>query len=188
MEKITCTHCGTSNPDNLRYCTNCGYELPKVKIETPAVTVEQPLEKSKKLSVSQLVGIVVGVGTMFAVQHLFFKTPTYDKAMVEVASEINKTCPLMIDKETRLDNVLSLPGNIFEYNYTLISTGKAFVDTIALKSLMEPKIVNFVKTNPAMKIQRENKTTVNYYYKDKDGNYLFTVSITPDKYDNGTKL
>jgi hypothetical protein len=52
-----------------------------------------------------------------------------------------------------------------------------------LKEYLEPNITNFVRTNPDMKFQRDNKVTINYYYKDKDGNYLFTISVTPGQYE-----
>ena len=40
--------------------------------------------------------------------------------MMAAASEINKTCPIMVDQYTQLDNALALPDNSFQYNYTLI--------------------------------------------------------------------
>ena len=89
----------------------------------------------------------------------------------------------MIDSETRLDNTITLPPKIFQYNYTLVNIEKETVDIIALKEYIEPNITNFVRTNPDMKFQRDNKVTVNYYYQDKDRNYLFTISVTPEQYE-----
>ena len=88
----------------------------------------------------------------------------------------------MIDSETRLDNAISLPNNVFQYNYTLINMLKKNIDIKSIKNQLEPSVINFVKTNPDMEIQRNNKTTINYYYKDKSGVYLFTISVSPDKY------
>jgi hypothetical protein len=102
--------------------------------------------------------------------------------MMETASEINKSCPIMIDNATRLDNAVALPGNIFQYNYTLVNLIKDSVNINELKNYLEPTIINFVKSNPEMKSLRENKTTINYYYKDKTGLFLFTVSVKPIQY------
>jgi len=52
-----------------------------------------------------------------------------------------------------------------------------------LRNYLEPTIINFVKTNPDMKKMRDFKTTVNYYYKDKTGVYLFTISVKPEQYE-----
>jgi hypothetical protein len=102
---------------------------------------------------------------------------------MEIASELNKTCPVMVDAETRLDNTVALPDNVFQYNYTLVNMEKSSVDTMAIKNFLVPTVKNFVKTNPQMKYQRDHKTTLNYYYKDRVGLYLFLISITPDQYE-----
>lgn len=47
---------------------------------------------------------------------------------------------------------------------------------------MEPIVLNFVKTNPQMKMLRDNNLTLNYFYKDKNGVYLFQIPVTPDQY------
>lgn len=31
---------------------------------------------------------------------------------------------------------------------------------------------------------RENKISLKYYYKDKNGDYLFSFTLTPDQYEN----
>jgi hypothetical protein len=139
-----------------------------------------------KVDYKQLTGTIVGVIAFFAayffVQQLLFKTPGFDKVLMKTASEFNESCPIMIDSETRLDNTIALPSKVFQYNYTLINVEKETFDVIVLKDYLEPNITNSVRTNPDMKIFRDNKVTMNYYYKDKDGNYLFAISVTPEQY------
>jgi hypothetical protein len=139
-------------------------------------------KESSKLNTKAIIGIVVGVLFSALVQQLFFKTPSFDKVMMNAANEINKTCPLMVDKETRLDNAIALPENKFQYNYTLVNFEKEALNIEEVKGKIEPNIVNIVKTNPQMKIMRDNSTTVVYNYKDKNGVFLFEVAVTPDKY------
>lgn len=136
----------------------------------------------KKKNIQAIVGMITGVLTLVLVQQFFFKTPTYDQVMMKAASEINKSCPMMVDQETRLDNTVALPENIFQYNYTLINMEKATTDIGQLESHVKPILINGVKTNPDMKINRDNKTTMGYYYKDKNGEFLFKILITPDLY------
>jgi hypothetical protein len=111
------------------------------------------------------------------------KTYNYDKAMLELASEINKSCPLMVDSITQLDNAMALPDNILQYNYTLVNMEKEKVDIVNSKNKIEPRIINNVRTIPDLQKLRDQKTTFNYLYKDKNGQYLFTISVTPDKYE-----
>ena len=101
---------------------------------------------------------------------------------MEIASELNKTCPLMVDSLTRLDNAVALPDRVFQYNYSLISGSKEYIDTEGLKAFLSPRIANDVKTNPGMKFVRDNKVTVNYSYKDLNGEFLFLITVKPEDY------
>ncbi|HET6559813.1 MAG TPA: hypothetical protein VFG54_20980 [Prolixibacteraceae bacterium] len=186
MEKVTCTTCGKENPVTYKYCFGCGYELPKIKAQ-----ISEDLPPSKpnktKFNKSTLLGIVVGAVFFalgyFVVQQLLFKTPILDKAMMAMASEINKSCPLMVDAETRLDNSAALTNNTFQYNYTLINVEINTVNPEEMKGYMEPYLIDQVKNNKQMELFRKLKTTINYSYKDKTGKFLFMVSVTPDKYE-----
>ena len=185
MDHIKCTHCGTDSPVRNKYCFSCGYELPKITVANSDSPIPPPKKRNtdgRKKTLAVIVGLIAFALSYFVVQELFFNMPPLDKAMMEVASEINKTCPIMVDAETRLDNAISLPKNVFQYNYTLVNMEKASTDTVEMRQFLEPTIVNFVKTNPQMKFQRDHETTINYYYKDKEGNFLITISVTPEKY------
>ena len=172
-----CNECGNENTDNSMYCSNCGYELLKQKEDH---SEQKPI---KKVDYKKLMGMIVGAIALiiayFLVQQLF-NTPNLDKELMKTASEINKSCPIMIDNETRLDNTMTLPSKTLQYNFTLIGMEKETVDIIELKSYLEQNIINNVRTNPDMKFFRDNKIITNYYYKDKDGIYLFTISVTPE--------
>ncbi len=183
MENETCVNCGMINKNTFKYCANCGFELPKVKAAIINETIQPEVIKKSKLSLKSKIGMVLGFGLFFAIQQFYFKTPSYDKVMMDVASELNKTCPIMVDRETRFDNAIALPDNIFQYNYTLVNVEKVTVKPKEIKQHLEPNLVNFVKTSPQMKTQRDFKTTLNYNYKDKNGEYLFLITITPDKYE-----
>jgi hypothetical protein len=142
--------------------------------------MESPDKKTK--NIQTIVGMITGGLALVLVQHFFFKAPTYDQAMMKAASEINKSCPMMVDQETRLDNAVALPENIFQYNYTLVNIEKATTDISQIENYLRPILINGVKTNPDMKINRDNKTTMGYYYKDKNGEFLLKILVTPDLY------
>ena len=76
-----------------------------------------------------------------------------------------------------------MPGNVFQYNYTLVNLVKDSIDIPGLESYIKPVILNNVKTNPDMKGFRDNKVTMTYTYKDKDGVYITRINITPDMYE-----
>jgi hypothetical protein len=179
-----CNECGKDNTDNQKYCHCCGHELLKPIVEEIQFSEQKPTKKiDYKILTGGVIGLIAFLVTSFFVQYVLFAPPTLDKALMKAASEINKSCPILIDSETRLDNTITLPSNVFQYNYTLINKEKETVDIAILKKYLEPMITNTVRTNPDMKFQRDNKVTINYSYKDKDGNFLFTISVTPEQYE-----
>ena len=103
---------------------------------------------------------------------------------MQTANNINKSCPMVVDSETLLDNIVVLPGNIFQYNYTLINMEKEMIDIQDMRSYIEPILLNNIKTNPELSIFRKNRITFSYYYKDKNGSFLTKILITPGKYEN----
>lgn len=187
MEKVICPTCSADNSEKAKYCSSCGYELHKVHTENPVSTVPQskPAKPdNKKLYASVIVGVATFCIAYFGVQQLFFKSGSIDKEIMNVASELNKSCPVMVDSETRLDNTVALPDNVFQYNYTLVNVEKSKLDTVNVKNYLEPNIINQVKTSPQMQYQRDHKWTLNYCYKDKNGQYILLIKITPDRYKN----
>lgn len=135
---------------------------------------------------NKLIGIAIGViaffTTSYLVQNLLFKQPKFEDNLAKIANEVNKTCPKMIDQDTRLDNVVAHSNNKFQYNYTLVNLSAETVDTIKFHQLVDANIINNVKSNPDLKIYRDNKTTIGYLYKDFSGNYLMRISVTPEMY------
>lgn len=179
MGKVNCIQCGVANPAASKYCSQCGYELPLEKTETtinPIPSTKALNSDSKKQQTVLLVfGMIASLVCFFLMRELFFDSPSFDKEMVKVANEINKNCPITVDKETRLDNVEALPENVFRYNYTLVNLEKSQIDSSGMKEYLESKITSDVQTNPDLKQFREHKTTMEYSYKDKNGIPVMTI-------------
>jgi len=212
MHYLKCSKCGHFNEvltQDMVNCSICNKKLaknyPDWILENPAKSFEEYKRiicttkpqnnlkdksssfKSKNLTFLIGFAFVVAFAIFYLIGHFggtkvagLFKS--YDKVMKETAIEVNKTCPTMIDYMTRLDNATVLPNNVFQYNYTLITMVKDSINIDGLKKYLEPNITSFVKTNPIMKTMRDHKTTINYFYKDKVGSYLFTIAIDPEKY------
>jgi len=185
MEKAKCPNCEAENLSNSKYCSRCGHAMPTFVLNKPEESVVPPTNASsdkKKKAIGAVVGVLAFFASYFAVQYFFFSQPTFDKVMMAAASEINKSCPIMVDQETRLDNAIALPENSLQYNYSLINMESADVNPEELKTYIEPGIVNLVKTSPDMKIYRENKTTIIYNYRDKKGVFILKLTVTPEMY------
>ncbi len=153
----------------------------KIITETNINTMENSKSKRKN-NITTIAGVVVGLIVFYLVKQFVFTTPSFDESMMKVASTLNESCPIMVDQETRLDNVMALPENVFQYNYTLINYVKDSINVDVFKQNLQPQIFNTVKTNPDMKIYRDNKTTIAYSYKDKNGVFITKISVTSDQY------
>lgn len=185
MEPNQCTNCGADNSTRAKYCASCGHALPNYQ---PEMIVEEPVAPpKKKMTRAQWSGILVGavffVIASYLTQEYLIKRPMYDKAMMEYASQINESCPIMIDSETRLDNTVILPGRIFQYNYTLVHMNKDSMDIEALRAYLSPQVINNARTNPQMESVRKAKVSLNYQYKDMFGVYVLSVGVKPKDYE-----
>ena len=88
----------------------------------------------------------------------------------------------MVDKDTRLDNA-SVFENTLQYNYTLINIAKddAGLDLDGAKKFITKNAQDNLDNRPEMKTYRENKISLKYNYKDKNGKNLFDFTIKANK-------
>ncbi|MCL3781410.1 hypothetical protein EMN47_13550 [Prolixibacteraceae bacterium JC049] len=139
-------------------------------------------QKNKKKRIGRIIGVVCGVIAFFLVKQFVFAPESFYEAMQHAVDELNKSCPMMVDEQTRLDNAEALSDDVFQYNYTIVSLVKDSVNIKAFEDGMKPIILNDVKTKPALKIYRDNKVTMTYLYKDKNGVFITKIAISPDLY------
>lgn len=117
-----------------------------------------------------------------AVQLVFFKSSSPDREVLKFAKEMNKSCPTMVDVETRLDKVLTPEDNSLEFDYTLIYRNKDSLSVGNLKSYMEPVILNKIKTSPVLSRYLDKELTWIYSYNDKNGDFIFKLTYTPEQF------
>ena len=98
------------------------------------------------------------------------------------AQKINKMCPMTVDKDTQLDNVVILSNKTIQYNYTFVNWELEDLDLQAIESDFFPLLLERTKTNPGLKLFRENKVTVSYYYADMESKFVALYKVTPDLY------
>ena len=98
------------------------------------------------------------------------------------AEKMNKMCPMTVDEDTRLDNVVVLSNKTIQYNYTWVNLRLEDLDLSVIESQFFPTLLNNAKTNPGLKLFRENKVTMTFYYSDMDGKFVTLFKATPEKY------
>lgn len=184
MEKKVCERCSFESANNAQYCSGCGYRLSEGIEGGSSQSVPSKISKKSdtRKRVMSLLGMIMGLLLAAGLQKLLFKRPSFDNVMIEMTKEMNKSCPIMVDAETRLDNTVFLMGKTIQYNYTLVNIESEDVDTLDFKMIMEPLIINNAKTNPQMKSLREYETNINYLYKDKYGKYICIIELKAEQY------
>ena len=123
-----------------------------------------------------VIGICVGVTTIL---HLQRKVSSEEK-LVQVSKDLNARLPMSVDNETRWDTTVPGPGNCLTYCYTMVNASKSELDPAMITSKIKPKLLQYYRTNPDMKLFRDNRVTLRYLYKDKAGETVTLIEVTPD--------
>lgn len=145
-------------------------------------------DKSNKKKIKNYIGPVVLLICFYLGYQYFYQTDSINKTMMKAASEINKNCPFMIGADTRLDNTTAMPNNLFHFNFSLVNISIDEIDIETFKQNfyenVRPSIINDGKTNPELKAFRDNKISMRYSYKDKDGVFISQFIIEANEYAN----
>ena len=143
---------------------------------------------NKRKNLGKIIGFFV-VSTLFVtvvllVHDYLTPKPSLDKEMVNFMNEMNKNCPMKVDKITRLDNVMVHPDKVFQFNYTLITLVKDSVDVEKVRNYIKPITLNKIVSDTSFNFFRRNKMTFSYCYYDKNGIFIFKYEITPRDYES----
>lgn len=177
-----CSNCETENSKTAKYCSVCGFKLPILEAQNDLFEVsKKTVKNSKRLNIKSSLGFAVGFVVMFFLTQYLFK-PSIDEELVEFSNEFNKNCPMNVDQYTTLKNTVALPNKTLQYNYILEGMTKTEVNLDTVKKYVFPGILENVKTNPDMKLFRDNEVTLNYYYMDKNGVFVTEYKIKPEMY------
>jgi len=114
-----------------------------------------------------------------AVKKVFFNT---DREVLKFVNAMNKTCPSMVDPETRLDKVLTFDDHNLQFNYTLIYQIRDSLPIPALKNFMEPVILEKIKNSGTLRKFLNKNLTWIYSYNDMHGDFIFKVTYTPEQF------
>jgi hypothetical protein len=88
------------------------------------------------------------------------------------AAEINKKCPIATDENTRMDSATVFNEYMITYHYTIHTVSNKDIDLAKFKGSMQSAMDEKYKTDPQLKIYRDNNIAVAYDYKDKTGGFL----------------
>ena len=128
--------------------------------------------------VSAVIGGVVG---SFAVQSLLKSSSNgdVDTVLKQTAEQLNKQLPMTVDKYTRLDTTVALPGGKFNYRYTIFSVDE-LPEAAEFEKSLKPKLINLYQNGDDMKHLRAVNATLVYSYFLEDGTEFISFEILAD--------
>ena len=101
-----------------------------------------------------------------------------DQTLANVSAHLNRSVPLTLDADTRLDRVTSGPGRRLSYHYTLTSVqSKAFKRAEFQKLIREPLQAKLCSSKE-MRGFLVRGVTIAYDYLGSDGNRLGAARFT----------
>ncbi|MDR0422309.1 MAG: hypothetical protein LBH72_04775 [Proteiniphilum sp.] len=105
-----------------------------------------------------------------------------NRKLEEMASGLNESAPVQLDRYTRFEEASVMPGNIFRYRYTVLNVSNP--DSLVESGLrsMKSNMGKAFSSNPDLRIFRENNVTVEYVYCNADGQIIRSLQITPGDY------
>lgn len=128
----------------------------------------------KKISIAFLL--------LFAIVSCNDESDKVSSEIKQIAEQINKKCPQMIDSETRLDGISVKEPSTIVYKYTLVNLLVENLDTAKFYTAMWPGLLSTIKVSPEMKSLREANTEFHYDYKDKNNKGVYLFKILPKDY------
>jgi len=142
-------------------------------------------KKKKNLLTTSLMVVLVVISVNFGPKlfnSLSGTTLNEKNSLSQRAVIMNKDCPFVIDKNTRLDSVNSPKNGVLQNNYTLINDNLADIDVDAFQNIFKTEITNHLKSNKESDFFRKNNATLVYKYFDKNKQFVTDIIILPSDY------
>lgn len=134
----------------------------------------------KPLSIIVL-GIVAAMAMMISCKDQ--EPPPPMNRVERLAASINFKCPFMVDVDTRMDSVNILPDSTFQYNYTLVNQVRDRIDIRGLTIYMWSELLETVRFSSTMKLHRDHHLRLVFHYRDKNGEFVTEIVISPEDYE-----
>jgi hypothetical protein len=137
---------------------------------------------SKRNKIILFFALIVILTGAFAIKKLFYTDSAFDRQLQLLSAEINKSTPLFVDENTRLDRTETKRGEIFLYHYTLVNMEKGKFEEEELREFLRVQIKDNIKNNPDLQFFRKYGKAMTYTYKDKNNTHLFNLTFTEKDY------
>jgi hypothetical protein len=123
-----------------------------------------------------IIGICVGISTFIHLQH----SESVEEKLAQTSKHLNARLPMNVDSDTRWDTTAPGPGKCLTYCYTLVNVSKNEINLGEVTAKIKPKLLLYYRTSPDMKLFKENRVTLRFMFKDKVGETVTLIEVSPD--------
>ncbi|MBM9515209.1 hypothetical protein [Desulfogranum marinum] len=99
------------------------------------------------------------------------------KGMQSVLGDAKSKLPMMLDGDTRIDDVTIGPGARATYHHTFVNYPSSKIDTEWLSSEFRPTVTQKICSNTKMKPSLQYGATYTYSYSGNDGVLVFSFDV-----------
>jgi hypothetical protein len=142
------------------------------------------MKTGSKLMIALAVLLAVTVG--LALFNGMFKNPqprlSTPEFLNQLVAEANPKLPVTVDADDRMDKVAVGANNVLIYYYTLPRITKSQLGNLsALQKNVRQTLLQNYKTSTTVQMQslRLREVVLDYQYKDKNGDFIFEITISP---------
>jgi hypothetical protein len=141
-------------------------------------------EKRKKITAGGIAGFAIAFIVSFFVVSYFTRGGDDYSTLLKTSEEMNKSFPMTVDNDTRLDstNVQKEPLTL-NYYYTIVTVEKEAIAANLREVVAQLKkgTQDNLDKAPEMKEFREKNISLKYSYYDKKGVFVVDYTIKPTK-------
>lgn len=101
-----------------------------------------------------------------------------DQTLANVSAHLNRSAPLTLDADTRLDRVTSGPGRRLSYHYTLTSVQSKAIKRAEFQKIIREPLQAKLCSSKEMRGFLVRGVTISYDYLSIDGNRLGAARFT----------
>ncbi|NJL53074.1 MAG: hypothetical protein HC930_14385 [Hydrococcus sp. SU_1_0] len=112
-----------------------------------------------------------------------FQSPAKSQSVAEIlvqASDIlNQQLPMRIDQDTQWDSTFVGPGQVMNYNYTLLNYSVAELDSNQFTREFRPFVTQALCEEPSSQIFRDNNVAFGVNVYDNNHSLVSRIDVSP---------
>lgn len=107
------------------------------------------------------------------------KAEDINQILTETSMMLNQELPMKIDEDTQWDSTFVGPGQMMNYNYTLLNYSLDQLDANKFASEFRPFVYNLLCEDPRTLVLRENDIAVGVNVYDKTHHQISRITVAP---------